>query len=378
MVWFPSLSSDWRFSGGGVNISKLMHIDREIWLSGLRTAAAGGLTMVVAQALSLPQGYWAVISAVIIIQNRIGASLQAAASRVAGTLAGGVVGFAIAMVTPSTPTGTLVGLVVAVGVLGMMAARNPSLRVAPVTAAILLVSAPSHVDVMISAAHRMIEILIGCGIGVIVSLTVAPVRSDTWMRSQAAQILSGLATLFGFNYSGKDDARDAEIAKVNATLDQSFRSFSTLTQEIAEERASHIWHGGVDPERLRHDLRGLRTSSTLVFRLARLTPPAELADALAQPVAGVREAVRSALLGLGASLNAREAPPAGDALEQAFTAFSSAAQDVGTHGGALDASVIAYLNNLSFALEQLRHSIARLADCVSDMADTTVAETSRS
>ena len=358
-----------------MNISKLMHIDREIWLSGLRTAVAGGLTMVVAQALSLPQGYWAVISAVIIIQNRIGASLQAAASRVAGTLAGGVVGFAIAMVTPSTPTGTLIGLVVAVGVLGMMAARNPSLRVAPVTAAILLVSAPSHVDVTISAAHRMIEILIGCGIGVLVSLTVAPVRSDTWMRSQAAEILSGLATLFGFNYSGKDDARDAEIATVNAALDKDFRSFSTLTQEIAEERASHISHGGVDPERLRHDLRGLRTSSTLVFRVARRPPPAHPSAAKGEPIADVREAVRGALLGLGASLNAREAPPAGDALEQAFTAFSSAAQDVEAHGVTMDASVIAYLNNLSFALEQLRHSIARLADCVSDMADTAAGST---
>ncbi|WP_156911698.1 FUSC family protein [Kaistia adipata] len=354
-----------------------MHVDRAIWLSGLRTAAAGGLTMIVAEALALPQGYWAVISAVIIIQNRIGASLQAAASRVAGTLAGGVVGFAVAMVTPSTPLGSLAGLVVAVGVLGMMAARYPSLRVAPVTAAILLVSAPSHVDVTISAAHRMIEILIGCGIGVLVSLTVAPVRSDTWMRTQAAEILSGLATLFGFSYSGKDDGRDADIAAVNATLDENFRSFSSLTQEIAEERASHISHGGVDPERLRHDLRGLRTSSTLVFRLARLTPPPVIADALAQPVADMRDAVRAALLGLGASLTAREAPPAGGALEQAFNAFAAAAQGVEARGVTLDASVIAYLNNLSFALEQLQHSIARLADCVSDMADTDVGATRR-
>jgi hypothetical protein len=351
-----------------MDVSKLVHLDRETWLSGLRTAAAGGLTMVVAEALSLPQGYWAVISAIIIIQNRIGASLQAAASRVAGTLAGGVVGFAVAMVTPSTPMGTLIGLVVAVGLLGMMAARNPSLRVAPVTAAILLVSAPSHVDVTISAAHRMMEILIGCGIGVLVSVTVAPVRSDTWMRGQVAEILSGLATLFGLDHA-KPTTDSAEGAAANAAIDKAFTAIGAATQELARERASHISRGGADPERIRHELRGLRTSSTLVFRVLGLPRPASVADALTQPLAGVTDAVRAALTALGGSARAREVPSPSDALEQAFTAFNAAAQDLEAHGVAMDASVIAYLNNLSFALEQLRHSIARVSDCISDMAD---------
>lgn len=353
-----------------MRLSKLVHIDRETWLAGLRTAVAGGLTMVIAEALSLPQGYWAVISAVIIVQNRIGATLQAAASRVAGTLAGGVVGFAIAMVTPSTTMGTLVGLVLAVGVLGMMAARNPNLRIAPVTAAILLVSAPSHVDVTISATHRMIEILIGCAIGVLVSMTVAPVRSDTSMRTQAAEVLSALATLFGIDRSGKDAAHDDEIAEANARIDKALGSLGTLSQEVARERASHISRGGVDPERLRHELRGLRTSSTLVFRVSSLPQPAPLADGLAKPIAGVTEAVRATLLGLGRSVSAREAPSGRDALAAAFKAFTTAAQDLDTHGAAMDAPVIAYLSNLSFALEQLRHSIARVADCISDMADS--------
>lgn len=353
-----------------MGVSNPVHLDREIWLAGLRTAAAGGLTMVIAEALSLPQGYWAVISAVIIVQNRIGASLLAAASRVAGTLAGGVVGFAVAMATPSTTLGTLLGLVLAVGVLGMMAARNPNLRIAPVTAAILLVSAPSHVDVTISAAHRMIEILIGCAIGVLVSMTVAPVRSDTWMRTQAAEILSGLATLFAIDHSGKDAARDGEIAEANAAIDKAFKSIGALTQEVARERASHISRAGVDPEQLRHELRGLRTSSAFVFRIARLPRPALLADALAQPVAGVTKAVRATLLDLGGSLKAREAPASAQALETAWAAFTAAAQDLETGGAVLDAGAIAYLNNLSFALEQLRHSIARVADCISDMADS--------
>lgn len=353
-----------------MNLSKWIRPDSEIWQAGLRTAVAGGLTMVIADWLALPQGYWAVISAVIIVQNRIGASLQAAVSRVIGTLVGGAVGFAIAMVTPATPTGTLFGLLLALGVLGMLAVRHVNLRVAPLTAAILLVSAPSHVEVWISASHRMLEILIGSALGVLISMTIAPARSDTWMRSEAATILANLATLFGIDRSGEDAARDAGIAEADAAIYKAFHSFDTLTREVAEERASHISRGVVDPERLRHDLRDLRTSSSFMFRMSRLPEPAAVADAMALPLTGVTDAVRAALTGLGQSLANRAAPAATDALDQAFGVFTDAAQKLLGGSAPLDASAIAYLNNLSFALEQVRHSIANLSACVSDMADT--------
>lgn len=350
-----------------MNVSKWMQLDSEVWQAGLRTAAAGGLTLLVADLLALPQGYWAVISAVIIVQNRIGASLQAAASRIIGTLVGGLVGFAVAMIMPATPIGAFLGLVLAIGALGMMAVRQVNLRVAPLTAAILLVSAPSHVEVWISATHRMVEILIGSAIGVLVSMTIAPGRSDTWMRTEAAEILSRLATLFGIDRSGKDAARDSGIAEADTAIDKAFRSFDTLTREITEERASHISRGVVEPERLRHDLRDLRTSSSFLFRMSRLPEPAPVADALAQPLADVTEAVRTALTGLGQSLVAREAPSDPDALDQAFAAFQDSAQTLMGGSATLDAPAIAYLNNLSFALEQVRHSIASLTGCVSDM-----------
>ncbi|WP_336799792.1 FUSC family protein [Kaistia sp. MMO-174] len=352
-----------------MNLSNWMHPDREIWQAGLRTAAAGGLTLLIADFLALPQGYWAVISAVIIVQNRIGASLQAAASRVIGTLVGGLVGFAVAMVMPATPVGAFLGLALALGVLGMMAVRHVNLRVAPLTAAILLVSAPSHVAVTISATHRMIEILVGCAIGVLVSMTVAPGRSDSWMRTEAAEILSRLATLFGIDRSGTDEARDGRIGEADAAIDKAFRSFDTLTKEVAEERASHISRGVVDPERLRHGLRDLRTSSSFMFRMSRLPKPASVADALGGPLAEVTAAVRMALTGLGQSLIARAAPSGMDALDRSFAAFQDTAQNLMGGDSAMDASAVAYLNNLSFALEQVRHSIANVAGCVSDMAD---------
>jgi uncharacterized membrane protein YccC len=242
-----------------MDLVKLVRPDSESWKAGLRTAAAGGVALLLAQMLDLPQGYWAVISAVIIVQNRIGASLQAAASRIIGTVVGGFVGFAFALITPADGSGAFLGLMLALILLGMLAARNDSLHVAPLTAAILLVSTPSHADVWTSATHRMMEIMIGSGIGVLVSMTVAPGRSDTWLRTEAATILNGLATLVGFApILTKSDAHEDEIARLNGEINGAFRSFSTLATEIAKERASHISHGTFDPHTLGHLLRALR------------------------------------------------------------------------------------------------------------------------
>ena len=46
--------------------------DPEVWKSGLRTAAAGGLAFICAEILALPQGYWAVMTAIVIMQASIG------------------------------------------------------------------------------------------------------------------------------------------------------------------------------------------------------------------------------------------------------------------------------------------------------------------
>ena len=118
--------------------------DPEVWKSGLRTAAAGGLAFICAEILALPQGYWAVMTAIVIMQASIGASLAAAADRFLGTLAGAALGLVFASVTPSTELGTIVALMLSTGMLGMLAARVPSFRIAPVTAAILLAAAPSR------------------------------------------------------------------------------------------------------------------------------------------------------------------------------------------------------------------------------------------
>src|SRR5258705_11165994 len=51
---------------------------------GLRIAAAGVLSFALAQALALPQGYWAVFTAVLGVQGSVGGALKASGDRLVG------------------------------------------------------------------------------------------------------------------------------------------------------------------------------------------------------------------------------------------------------------------------------------------------------
>ena len=74
----------------------MLKLSPDIWKDGLRTAVAAGITLIVSRAFNLQHGYWAVITAVVIMQSSIGASLKVATSRLVGTLAGAAFCFAVA------------------------------------------------------------------------------------------------------------------------------------------------------------------------------------------------------------------------------------------------------------------------------------------
>jgi uncharacterized membrane protein YccC len=69
----------------------------------LRMTIGGLLAYVLAELFALPQGYWAVFSAIIVIQATVGGSVKATIDRVIGTIGGAV---AAAQSDSSYPTKT--------------------------------------------------------------------------------------------------------------------------------------------------------------------------------------------------------------------------------------------------------------------------------
>src|SRR4051794_1651444 len=88
-----------------------------------------------AQALALPQGFWAVITALIVTQSNVGGSLKAALDRFIGSVFGAVYGSAVAFAIPHEH-GFLraATLVVAVAPLSFLATLSAGFRIAPITA----------------------------------------------------------------------------------------------------------------------------------------------------------------------------------------------------------------------------------------------------
>jgi uncharacterized membrane protein YccC len=70
------------------------------------------LAYALATALRLPQGYWAPLTAIFVMQNSLGESLKAAIDRLVGSICGALVGGLAAVLLPShTPTALGLALV---------------------------------------------------------------------------------------------------------------------------------------------------------------------------------------------------------------------------------------------------------------------------
>ncbi len=155
------------------------------------------LAFVVYHLFNLPQGYWAVFTVVIVMQGSIGGTLSAAIDRMKGTLLGAAIGGAAAALRPQTPLGLGEALAVSVALTALAAALKPTLKVAPVTAVIMLISpVGGHTGPLEAALLRVVEIFIGSVIGVATSVLVLPARSQSVVIERVQSALAQQALLF--------------------------------------------------------------------------------------------------------------------------------------------------------------------------------------
>jgi len=351
--------------------------DPAAWKAGLRAASAAGIAWGVSSLLALPQGYWAVLTAIIVMQASVGASMKAATDRLLGTLAGAVIGFVIASVTPSGSGGTMVALVLATGLLTVLASRNPVFRVAPVTAAMVLVAAPSHTQAWISASHRVTEISLGCLIGIAVAMFVLPARADASLRVAGAHVLPLLARLISLELQGQaGKASEKELAEASEAIYGAYDKIDALAQEARQEQHSGLMHASYDIDRLRRGLLSLRTAAFFLRRLPGLALPARLGEVLEAPTAAINEATRDYLLALSPALERGARPPPTDELESAFARLHAAARharlerlDLDTEQTeAVPGRTAAFVSAFIFSLEQVHAAIDELAQCVAEMS----------
>ena len=230
-----------------------------------RALTAAALSLVIGEAFAMPQSYWAVITALIIVQGSVGGTLAAGLDRFVGTLAGAVLGAAAALAGEFWRVPQVLLLLLAVAPVALLAAIRPSFRIAPVTAAIVLFTTPSNASPITSAMDRVVEIALGTIIGIIVSIFVLPSRAQRICFERSAEMLKRLAQVLLLHLRPPDAAKPDEIERLNERVRAALAKVEATAEEARREHLIRVAEGPV-PERLVRTLRRLRSDVAFVGR----------------------------------------------------------------------------------------------------------------
>jgi uncharacterized membrane protein YccC len=177
----------------------LRHMPAQALTRALRTAIAATVTAILTRVLNLEQGYWAVFSAILVMQANFGSSIMAGWARLLGTAAGAFLG-ALAAASSDALMGqgmTQLGgaMFVTIFVCALIAARNENLRLAGLTAAVVIsLHEGGAQSAFLVGLNRFLEV----GLGIVVALAVSlawPARARVVLRFGLAKALVKLGNL---------------------------------------------------------------------------------------------------------------------------------------------------------------------------------------
>ena len=328
------------------------------------------LAYLVAVQLSLPQAFWAVVTALIVVQMSVGGTVAAGIDRIVGTVGGSLVGAAVAQLRLGVGLSDVVAFALVIAPLSVLAAHQPRFRVAPLTAVIVLLASPPGVPPPLAAAHRVGEILLGSVIGLLVSLLIFPARAHGLLLARTAEALRLLAEL-AENYLrgavGKIDrpAQDRLHERVRNLV----ASIEALSAEAQRERGSRLSEAPA-PEPIVRSLRRLRSDVALLERATPEPLPAPLAARTEAALAPLARSLRALVEATAGRLAAGAEAPAPEATDAAIDAFMDAWQALQP---ALDGAIAEHparkpLQALPFAIETLRRDLGDLLAVTSVLA----------
>jgi uncharacterized membrane protein YccC len=343
----------------------------------LRMTIAGFLAYVLAHVFALSQGYWAVFSAIIVVQASLGGSVRAALDRLIGTVGGGVAGGLVGYVLPHQDVVSLgIALIVALVPLTLVAALWPNYRIAPLTAVVvLLTSGVQQLGPVDSALNRIIEIALGSSIALGVSLLILPARAHGLVINAASRALNLLADLLmnwlaGLAATG--DSRATRITQLQDEVRAGMARLEAVAGEAHEERRTHLTQE-FDPKPLVRTIFRLRNDVVMIGRAAGEPFPQPIVGRLEKQLDQVSQTAQHFLRSSAQALCDRNNPPPLDLVEQALAQYTSHIGDLRREGAirALSAEQIGRLFALEFALGQLQQDFrefhSRVAECTGSL-----------
>jgi uncharacterized membrane protein YccC len=331
-------------------------------------AAVGAYAFATALHLMLP--LWAVLTSLIVTQMSVGRSLKATRDYMFGTVGGAIYGGAIAVLIPhSGEAGLLALLGLAVAPLAFIAAINPSLNAATVTAVIvLLVPAMSHANPLGSVIDRILEVMVGAFTGLLVSFFVLPSRAHSHIRISAARALELMAAASSELLAGLVRGLDNDaLHRIQDGVGTVLVELNASGAEAERERAAHLSSGPDTGPLLRTILR-LRHDLVMIGRASVVPLPSDLHARLAVPLTKVGGAIVTDLRSVATVLRTGRGSVATAPIDQALQDYAAEVAALRAEGltRGLPGDVAERLFVLGFSLEQMRRDLKDLERCVAE------------
>src|SRR5712691_1108795 len=315
-------------------LSALMRSRKAQLALAVRVTVAAFGALAIALALNLMLPLWAVLTSLIVTQMSVGQSLKATRDYMFGTVGGAIYGGALAVLIPhSGEAGLLALLVLAVAPLAFIAAINPSLNAATVTAVIvLLIPTMSHVNPLDSAVDRVLEVTVGAVTGLLVSFFVLPSRAHNQIRISAARSLELIAAALSELLSGLTRGRDNDaLHQIQDGIGAALVGLNATGAEAERERAAHLSSGPDTGPLLRTILR-LRHDVVMIGRASVVPLPADLQARLARLLSDVSTAIVGYLRSVAASLRAGAASVDIQPVDVALQAYATEVASLRSEG----------------------------------------------
>jgi uncharacterized membrane protein YccC len=213
----------------------------------LKTALASVSAYALTTLFSLPQGYWAVISVIVVMQTNLGGSVRAGVNRVIGTAVGAAMGLACLYTMGSGSMALGVGVGLTILVCAYFVHLHESFRMAGLTAAIIILMGGQADSYLRIALMRFLEINLGVTVALAFSLLVWPSRAGRHLREGVVRVLGDEAAfydiLFDCRFSPRCDRQNEDTARVRLSVTRA--NNGALLEEAKQEpsgfsRQEHI------------------------------------------------------------------------------------------------------------------------------------------
>ena len=312
--------------------------------------------------LQMPQSYWVAFTAILVVQSNVGSSVKAAFERMLGNVTGGIYGALVSTIFTRLDHAFFpLEVIVGIAPVAFLAAVKPSFRTSSITVAIVLFgNAAQHTSAADYAEHRVLEIGIGCVIGLIVSLTVLPARAHHVLSVAAAKVLNTYADLLARLLdvaAGKLDyaAVEGEHAKIRAAITK----LETVGDEAKRERFSRLTDEP-DPDPLLRMVRRIRFDLVMIGRAVAQPFPKDVAQALSAPLAALSSVSVELLQAASAALTEEKPHKSSESFDPVYDAFAATLTALHKPRSLSDADT-GRLYTLGFVLEQLRLNLHDLS-----------------